>query len=197
MLPLTKQHETPAATRTVTSTACSSPFDTLFLQPRDCALAASGFPSTTGSFETGARAQVVPLRNMAGQGGETSGKRFGKERPLSHISFILIISSKITLARRSPHETEGAERAGGGERRRAVKQKEILRHAPVTCDMSSKLANKASHPSGRKAMQAVRASHKEERMKLHKIGTATPTKTPSCATLAWTSHHVLLCDVCV
>ncbi len=36
--------------------------------------------------------------------------------------------------------------------------------------MSSKLANKASHPSGRKAMQAVRASHKEERMKLHKIG---------------------------
>jgi hypothetical protein len=37
-------------------------------------------------------------------------------------------------------------------------------------EMSSKLANKASHPSGRKAMQAVRASHKEERMKLHKIG---------------------------
>ena len=36
--------------------------------------------------------------------------------------------------------------------------------------MSSKLANKASHPSGRKAMQAVRASHKEERMRLHKIG---------------------------
>ncbi len=39
--------------------------------------------------------------------------------------------------------------------------------------MSSKLANKASHPSGRKAMQAVRASHKEERMKLHKMGGST------------------------
>ncbi len=66
--------------------------------------------------------------------------------------------------------------------------------------MSSKLANKASHPSGRKAMQAVRASHKEERMKLHKIGTATPyiyTETLSCATLATTSHHLLLYDVCV
>ena len=40
--------------------------------------------------------------------------------------------------------------------------------------MSSKLANKASHPSGRKAMQAVRASHKEERMKLHKMGRNNP-----------------------
>ena len=57
----------------------------------------------------------------------------------------------------------------------SCEEKESLRHyLPVACAMSSKLANKASQPSGRKAMQAVRASHKEERMKLHKIGTATP-----------------------
>jgi hypothetical protein len=47
--------------------------------------------------------------------------------------------------------------------------------------MSSKLANKASHPSGRKAMQAVRASHKEERMKMHKLGEGRRSAQPTFA----------------
>ncbi len=53
-----------------------------------------------------------------------------------------------------------------------LKKTTELSHVQST--MSSKLANKASHPSGRKAMQAVRASHKEERMKLHKMGRDNP-----------------------
>jgi hypothetical protein len=52
------------------------------------------------------------------------------------------------------------------------KEAELLQR--IEGAMSSKLANKASHPSGRKAMQAVRASHKEERMKLHKMGRNNP-----------------------
>ena len=65
--------------------------------------------------------------------------------------------------------------AAAKERRRPENQRKVAR------TMSSKLANKASHPSGRKAMQAVRASHKEERMKMHKLGEGRRSAQPTFA----------------